>query len=221
MKEFKQLLAMIFSIITFIVLVIRPHIVQNGNTLEQITLVESNIKTIIENANKEIDDLKNIKLRFEKPKTLPDFISDREMTIIESKMKDVLQDFSDEEIIIFVIKEKWGQVLNSIKDLAYDNQETMEAKTLIEFKLLQNLKSLENDYSVPWNSYIWRNRFEYANHQWKIEGFKDRFLKSIKYGVLGSIASYVLVLLSLCLISWLWYFLLDRISEVAAALRKH
>lgn len=105
--------------------------------------------------------------------------------------------------------EKIDQITNS---LIYTNEKIAKAKALLHYE--------ENPIpSYSWWAYLWENRYTIGNQDWKIQSYSSRIVISLRIALLSCIGSIVVILLILTLMPWLWYFLLDRISELSQAIQ--
>jgi len=106
----------------------------------------------------------------------------------------------------------WEKVDEITSQLVYENKEIAKAKALLHF---------ENN-PVPsdlFDSYLWKNRFDVSKQNWKIQTSYSRILTSTGIGFGIFFAVSIITYLILTIVSRLWYFLLNRISELSQAIR--
>ncbi len=97
--------------------------------------------------------------------------------------------------------------------LVYTNQRIAKAKALLLY-FKENPKP-----SDSYDSYLWENRFDISKQDWTIQNFSSRILTSTGIGFGIFFASSIVTYLILTIVPWLWYFLLNRISELSQAIR--
>ena len=96
--------------------------------------------------------------------------------------------------------------------LVYTNQRIAKAKALLRFD--ENpIPSYSFDYS------LWTNRFDISKQDWKIQSFSSRILTGTGIGFGVFFATTIIAYLILTIVPWLWYCLLNRISELSQAIR--
>jgi hypothetical protein len=106
----------------------------------------------------------------------------------------------------------WEELEKITRSLVYDNEKIAKAKALVLCK-----SNPIPDYSL--DDYLWNDRYEVSNHEWKIQTFGSRVLVGLGIAVLYSIGTAVGIFLILTIIPWLWYFLLGRIIELSRAIQ--
>ena len=107
----------------------------------------------------------------------------------------------------------WVNIDQITEPLNYSNEKIAKAKALVHFK-----KNPLSSTDYLWSD-LWEKRFEVSKQNWKIETFKSKIFKSLGLGVVALVGSVIIVFLILLIIPWLWYFLLERLSEVSQAIR--
>lgn len=99
---------------------------------------------------------------------------------------------------------------NIIDELTPYNALRAKAKAMIYY-----------DENVDRNSLnAWNKRFELSKEPFRIASFSERVLHVIGLSLLALIGAFIIIWLFLILISWSWYFILDRIAELSDAIRR-
>ncbi|MGH9339386.1 MAG: hypothetical protein ACRD1R_07325 [Acidobacteriota bacterium] len=93
--------------------------------------------------------------------------------------------------------------------LTPSNAALAKAKALVYFD--QNLDSH--------GSYAWDHRFELSKEPFRIIDTPARLARMFGFTILSLFISIFLLWLCLVLLSWLWYFILDRVEELSDAFR--
>jgi hypothetical protein len=107
----------------------------------------------------------------------------------------------------------WKDLEKITDSLTYQNEKIAKAKALIRCEANPIPKYSFDDY-------LWNDRYEVSNHEWKIQTIGSRIITGIWIAVLSCIVTAVGIFLILTIMSWLWYFLLERISELSQAIRR-
>lgn len=108
--------------------------------------------------------------------------------------------------------ERFWTEINKTIQLAYENERIAKAKALLYF---------ENNPipSYSFDNNLWTERFDISKQDWKIQSFSSRILKSVSKGFGLLFVSTIITYLILTIVTCLWYFLLNRISELSQAIR--
>ena len=108
----------------------------------------------------------------------------------------------------FLASPSWNDVQAASYRLRYPNRDIARAKALVV------LDEHPDSYD-----YEWRERFDNAAKSYQECTSFKRAIASFGFGALALIATVLATWLLLLLISWLWYFGLDRIRELSTAIR--
>jgi hypothetical protein len=106
----------------------------------------------------------------------------------------------------------WEGIDKITSPLVYENERIAKAKALLRF----------NENPIPSYSFdnnLWTERFDISKQDWKIQSFSSRIVTSAGKGFVLFFVSIIISYLILTVIPWIWYFLLDRISELSQAIR--
>ena len=76
------------------------------------------------------------------------------------------------------------------------------------------------DPTSPWESPLWNTRYEIAAQSWNIADPIQTFTTASQQGAIGASGGFIATFIIISIVSFVWYFFLDRLREVAAALRK-
>ena len=103
----------------------------------------------------------------------------------------------------------WVELEQQALLLTPSNTERAKAKALVYFD--QNLDSH--------SSYAWDHRFGLSKEPFQTIDVGARLARTFGFSILGLCVSTLLFWLLLVLLSWFWYFFLDRVSELSDAFR--
>jgi hypothetical protein len=109
----------------------------------------------------------------------------------------------------FLDSPSWNDVEAASNRLRYPNRDIARAKAL----------AVLDKHPEPYSDYEWRNRFDNAAKTYRECTSFKRATVSFGFGALALIATVPATWLLSLLISWLWYFGLDRIRELSTAIR--
>lgn len=104
---------------------------------------------------------------------------------------------------------QWQDVEAASRGLTWSNGRILRAKAM------QSLSVKPNDVSP----YEWEEHFELAQHNLSVCTKAGRIWRSAGFGVLAVVITTPLTWLALLILAWIWYFLLDRLSELSRAIR--
>ena len=105
------------------------------------------------------------------------------------------------------------EVSEAVKQLTWENQRIGMAKVMMKIEFDMSSERL------PWNAPSWEDRYKYGNKHWLVQEWYQLIGKCIWVGLLSFAVVCVSSLLLLFLLSWTWYFLLERIKEISAAIK--
>ena len=106
----------------------------------------------------------------------------------------------------------WKDLEKITDSLVYANEKTAKAKALIRCE----------SNPIPqfsFDDYLWNDRYEISNREWKVQTFGSRVLVGLGTAVLSCVGMAVGIFLILTIMPWLWYFLLERIIELSRAIQ--
>jgi hypothetical protein len=103
----------------------------------------------------------------------------------------------------------WQTIEDACYRLSYENAHIAKARAM----------SYLQRNPVPYSSSIWDDRAQLAKQDFRVAKTSERVLRSIGFGGLGAVAGLPASWIALLLVSWLWYFALDRVKEVSGAIR--
>ena len=110
---------------------------------------------------------------------------------------------------VFVQVAPWVQLEKEALLLTPSNATRAKAKALVYFD--ENLDS----HSL----YIWDHRFELSKEPFRIIDTPARLARTFGFTILALCASILVLWLFLVLLSWVWYFFLERVAELSEAFR--
>ena len=105
----------------------------------------------------------------------------------------------------------WEEVKTATYQLDWQNGRIARAKAML--KLNKNPES--------YSEYDWKNRFEDAQKSYVVCTTNKRFWMTVGFSALAVVVATPASWLLILLVSWLWYFVLDRVTEVSASIRGH
>jgi hypothetical protein len=109
----------------------------------------------------------------------------------------------------FLASPSWDDVKAAAYRLTSSNRGIVRAKALVVL----------DRHPESYSEYEWRERFDDAAKSYRECTSSKRAAVSFGFGALALIATVPATWLLLLLISWLWYFGLDRIRELSTAIR--
>jgi hypothetical protein len=113
---------------------------------------------------------------------------------------------------LVLLAPSWDKIGTITRPLIYTNEKIAKAKALLRCQANPIPSgSLEN--------YLWENRFDISKQDWKIQSIGSRILGSTFVATIAFFVSIIVTYLTLTIGTWLWYFLLNRISELSQAIR--
>lgn len=108
-----------------------------------------------------------------------------------------------------LIPPTWDEVKAATDRLGYPNRGIARARALVVL----------DRHPEAYSDYEWRDRFEQALLDYKLCSTFKRASTSLGTGALAFVAAVPVAWLLLIVISWIWYFTLDRVLELSAAVR--
>lgn len=106
----------------------------------------------------------------------------------------------------------WKDLEKATDGLVYENERIAKAKALICCKE-------KPAYMPSFREYLWEARYEVSSREWVIQAFGSRVLIGLGMAVLSCVGMAIGIFLILTIIPWLWYFLLERISELSRTIQ--
>jgi hypothetical protein len=133
-----------------------------------------------------------------------------EINKVEVELSQAFADYEKEvaQGIIF-LGPLWKDVDKICQTLTRENRRIAKAKVMVRY----DRKPDQNDME------IWIDREKLSNQDWQAEDRSMRLLKSIGISAVVGAFSSILLLGLAFVISWTWYFLLERIRELSKAIR--
>lgn len=109
----------------------------------------------------------------------------------------------------FLSSPSWDEVKAAAGRLSYPNSSIAQAKALVVL----------DSQPEPYGDYEWRERFVNAAKSYRECTTPKRALVAFGFGTVALIVAVPSSWLLLLLISWVWYFALDRIRELSRAIQ--
>jgi hypothetical protein len=103
----------------------------------------------------------------------------------------------------------WEELYDIWAHLSSENKEIAKAKAMLRFSRNPSRIDL----------YEWEYRFGLSKRPWKLEESSTYYGRRFGYGIVAGFVSYFGTFLLLSLLGWIWGFFLDRIRELARAIR--
>lgn len=122
------------------------------------------------------------------------------------------------------LERRLGEVIQAVpgcRDLAhlwgtltYDNQITAKAKVAVRYE-----SEPMPLFGIRYRDSPWSRRFKNAASPWDIEEVGQLRTRQFGFGAAFAAAGFVGAFLGFAILSWMWRFLLRRISEISSAIR--
>ncbi|MFN8390102.1 MAG: hypothetical protein U0136_07435 [Bdellovibrionota bacterium] len=106
----------------------------------------------------------------------------------------------------------------ALTSLEFFNRNRVLARMLVSFPIEQFGDSARQIRAF--NRYAWDNRNEIAEEPFKIQTRAERTELALKFGSAALVLSFAICFAFLSLVTWTWYFFLERLAELSAAIRK-
>jgi hypothetical protein len=96
----------------------------------------------------------------------------------------------------------WKDIDRICEPLTRENRRIAKAKVMVRYDTKPDQKDME----------IWIDREKLSNQDWHVEGKSMRLIKSMGISAVVGAFSSILLLGLAFVVSWTWYFLLERVS---------
>jgi len=106
----------------------------------------------------------------------------------------------------------WQELENITTSLIYENEKIAKAKALTYCKA-----NPIPEYSF-W-TYLWNEKEKISSSEWKIQTVNSQILTDSGIALLCGIGSLSGIFVGLIVLFWVWYFLLERISELSRSIQ--
>jgi hypothetical protein len=103
----------------------------------------------------------------------------------------------------------WEQIERVSDRLTWSNEQIAKARAMTYL----------DSNPDPYSPNLWQKRLERAKESFTICNTPERIFRSVRFGALALALSVPLSWLMTLLLSWFWYFFLDRVYELSSAVR--
>ena len=105
----------------------------------------------------------------------------------------------------------WDELEKISGSLTAGNQFRAKAKAMVY--LPQNPER--------YSTYVWEHRYKLSKEPWELCETSQRIFRSIAETLSAFFIATLACWIALLIIAWLWYFVLDRLSELSNSIRDH
>lgn len=111
----------------------------------------------------------------------------------------------------------WEEIERITDMLVVPNKESIQAKALLNYK--ENPISRGNLFADLIVDELWENRYQLSKQKWQVQTTACRTLISLVRSIGWSIVTILFVFFILTLVPELWYFILERVTELSQAIQ--
>jgi hypothetical protein len=115
-----------------------------------------------------------------------------------------------------MITPSWYDVEDAVRHLHRSNRQIAEAKAMLR---VPEACSASAKHILPCTSNAWDNRVQNASKPWHIEERQEQIKRALYTSVAAFAGAFVVCIIGLVSVTHLWYFLLERLTELASAFR--
>ena len=139
-----------------------------------------------------------------------------EILAVEKRLQSITDEIGKpvkEDPKIILVVPNMEEVSEAVKSLTLDNQRIGMAKVMMKIDIDISSEKL------PWNAPQWEDRYKYGNKTWLVQEKYQLIGRSLFFGLVSFTAVCVSTFLFVIVLPFIWYFLLERIKELSAAIK--